>query len=227
MPVKAQLANGARHAARRRFYFVAANSPVPAHQFFDAGFTPTSPRLVNTAQVTLQQGPSSGSGGPSAQQSKPQSSSTQPPTSTLVLPLPLGGATTPGSGASGRANAGSAHSGAAGGLLIPTAGNYSPPSFFPSILGSSERSQGRSTFRLESGAYGIPKTRSTASQRIAADIPPSASTTPAPSSRSPSIAANLTPPESLDFSCQIGDDAYFVRSVSVSPTHSITASIGM
>ena len=143
MPVKAQLANGARHAARRRFYFVAANSP--AHQFFDAGFTPISPRLVNTAQVTLQQGPSSGSSGPSAQQSKgAQSSSTQPPTSTLVLPLPLGGAT-PGSGASGRANTGSTHNGATGGMHIPTAGNFATPSFFPSILGSSEKSQSRST----------------------------------------------------------------------------------
>lgn len=221
MPVKAQLANGARHAARRRFYFVAANSP--AHQFFDAGFTPISPRLVNTAQVTLQQGPSSGSSGPSAQQSKgAQSSSTQPPTSTLVLPLPLGGAT-PGSGASGRANTGSTHNGATGGMHIPTTGNFATPSFFPSILGSSEKSQSRSTFRLESGAYGIPKMRSTPSKRTSSPPASSSSSSTPSTSSSPLIAANPLPPplpESLDLSCQIGDDAYFVRSVGVFP-HSI------
>lgn len=238
MPVKAKLANGARHAARRRFYFVAAaNSPVPTQPFFDAGFTPMSPRLVNTAQVTLPQGPSSGSGGPSgaAQQSKgggaQSSSSTQPSTSTTLvcLPsLPLGGTTQPGS--NGSTNSGySAHSSSlSGGLLIPTAGNYSPPSFFPSILGgSTEKGQSRSTFfRLESGAYGIPKTRSTtASQRIAAadtaPSPPSSSSTTSPSPTTPLIAVKPSPAatQALDLSCQIGDDAYFVQSVSIFPRH--------
>ncbi|KAF8321329.1 hypothetical protein DL93DRAFT_2040592, partial [Clavulina sp. PMI_390] len=54
------------------------------------------------------------------------------------------------------------------------------------ILSSTEKSQARSTFRLESGAYGIPKSRQ------------------APST--PSAAREV-----LDLSCQIGDDAYFVR----------------
>lgn len=229
MPVKAHLANGARHAARRRYYYVASNMPSPAHQFFDAGFTPTSsPRLVNTAQVTLQQGPSSGNGGvngPSVQQSK--SSSSQPPTSTLVLPLPMGGATAPGSGASGRASGSSAHNGAAGGLLIPTPGNYSPPSFFPSILGSSEKAQSRSTFRLESGAYGIPKSRPATTQKKQESSAASSSPPSTPTTSTPGASSSTTPPpprESLDLSCQIGDDAYFVRPVSVFP-HTIVTDV--
>lgn len=216
MPVNARLANASRQATLRRFYYIAANpsSVVSPQQFFDAGFTPATPRLVNTAQITLQQGPTSGNGGgpvPSQQPKGGQSSSQQPPTSTLVLPLPMGGASNAaGSSASSRTNGNVGPGGAVGGLLVPQPGNYTPPTFFPSILASSEKSQTRSTFRLESGAYGIPKTRPATNQRVS---DPSSSTS-APPISSPSPSSSSTS-ESPLLSCQIGEDSYFIRSVSI------------
>lgn len=215
MPVKTHLAN----AARRRFYYVAATaqpSITPA-QFFDAGYTPsTSPRLVNTAQITLhgQQGPTPSNGPNAGQQSKGSGGGGQQTTGTLVLPIPGAGEGAPlGGSASGRSTGAEGYGGAAGSLLVPSPGNFTPPSFFPSILGSSERTQQQrsATFRLESGAYGIPKSRPRP-QAQAATSTPGAST-----STSPAASPPPQPREVLDLSCQIGDDAYFVRSVSTFP----------
>lgn len=240
MPVKAHIASGARHAARRRYYYVAANTTASpaAHaqfqQFFDAGFHPTSsPRLVNSAQITLQQEPGGG-GNPSGQQSK-SSGSGQPPSSTLVLPLPMGGPGAPsGAGAAGRTGSGAGNGAAAAGL---GANGANAPYFFPSILlGSVPETAQRAptTFRLQSGACGIPKTRPMSSQRLSPSEPASPSSanfSPASSSSStqsslpqssPGASTSTTPPlfspEPLDLSCQIGDDAYFVRPVSSCPT---------
>lgn len=227
MPVKTHLAN----AARRRFYYIAATaqpSITPAHPFFDAGYTPsTSPRLVNTAQITLhsQQGPAPpnapgqqaqthGKGGSSGQ------GSGQHTTGTLVLPLPAGSEGAPlGAGANGRSTGAEGYGGAAGSLLVPTPGNFSPPCFFPSILGSSERAQAQArgaTFRLESGAYGIPKSRPRTQTQTS--TPGASTSAAAPSVPSPSTSTASPPREVLDLSCQIGDDAYFVRSVSTFPS---------
>lgn len=217
MPVKTHLAN----AARRRFYYVAATaqpSITPA-QFFDAGYTPsTSPRLVNTAQITLHgQQPSNGPNAGPGQQSKGSGGGGQQTTGTLVLPIPGAGEGAPlGGGASGRSTGAEGYGGAAGSLLVPSPGNFSPPSFFPSILGSSERTQGQrsATFRLESGAYGIPKNRPRPQAQATSTPGASTSTAASPSTTPP---PPQPPREVLDLSCQIGDDAYFVRSVSTFP----------
>lgn len=209
--MKGHIANAVR-TRTRRFYTASIQSPTTGPQFFDAGFTPATPRLVNTAQVTLPSGPSAQQS-KSSQSSQPSqsSSSNQPNTTSLALvqgPLPVGSTNgAPGSGSS-RSSIGQNSNGGQNSLLVPSAATYSQPSFFfPSILSSSERTQSRSTFRLESGAYGIPKPRSKRSHQCSeASTSASADST----ASSPPISA-----EPLDLSIQVGDDSYFIRSVSI------------
>lgn len=208
--MKGHIANAVR-TRTRLFYSASIQAPTTNPQFFDAGFTPTTPRLVNTAQITLPSGPSAQQSKSSQSQPSQSSSSHQPNnTTSLALvqgPLPVGSSNASSGSASSRGSIGQNANNAQGSLLVPSAATSSQPSFFfPSILNSSERTQSRSTFRLESGAYGIPKPRSKRS-------PPCSETTSAtetgPSSSPPPFA------EPLDLSIQVGDDSYFVRSVSI------------
>ena len=168
----------------RSLYTAALSVSSPATQFFDPAYVP--PPRLNPAPH------------PTAQQSKSQSS-TQPATylGLSTNPIPIT------SSAPGSSRTPPNSPGAIPPIFFSTQGPVAP-SFLPSILQSTERVHTRPIYRLDSGAYGIPKSRSKkAPNMMLASTPlePCLSTQPSP--------------ELLDFSTQVGDDSYFIRPVSL------------
>lgn len=177
----------------RSLYTAALSVNSSATQFFDSGYVPP-PRLSPAPTLTPH---------PTAQQSKSQTS-TQPVTyiGLSASPIPT---TTPGSSRTPPNSPGAIPP-----IFFPTQAPIAP-AFLPSILQSTERAHTRPVYRLDSGAYGIPKSRLKRSSNmtlVSTPLEPCLSTQPSS--------------EILDLSIQVGDDSYFMHPVSLDPLPTIS-----